>query len=275
MAFRLLSQQMRIAPLIPLLFVVCLGLAACGAPDEREIAAVAVETATPTTPSTATATPTSTATATATPLPTETPTPTPVAFPPEFVPAQVVQVLDGNTIEVTIDGAVHQVRYLLVDITGITDQAGERNRSLVEGVLVHLEKDVSESDRDGRLLRYVYLPDGRMVNRILLEEGFGQVAGVLSNTKHEADLRMAQADAMLGKQGLWGAQRATANRHTVLRAGPGSNHPSLGTVAFGDQVEIVAKTANGAWYQVASGGWIAHNEVDNAPLVLPVVEAAE
>jgi endonuclease YncB( thermonuclease family) len=211
-------------------------------------------------------------------VPTETPTPTPVPFPPDFVPAQVVEILDGNTIEVLIDGANREVRYLLVDVSqaGETDaaQASERNRLLVEGQILHLEKDVSEADRNGRLLRYVYLPDGRMVNRILIEEGYAQVTAIAPDTKHEADLRMAQADAMLAGAGLWGAQRATANRSAALRAGPGPNYESVGSVAQGDHVEIVGRTANGAWYQLVDGTWIARFQVDNAPLVLPVVDGS-
>jgi micrococcal nuclease len=260
-----------------LLLVIVLGLTACGStlPASVEIAAA---TNTAIVPPTATPSPTPlpTATSTPTPTPTETPTPTPFPFPPDFDPATVLEVHEGNWIEVEIDGERAEVRYLLTQTEPLDQVTGEdgllRNRELVEGQFVHLERDASNRDREGRLLRYVYLPDGRMVNEILLREGYAQVPNAGQDTRYESELRMAQADAMLAGRGMWGGQRARTNRNAVLRIGPGPEYENAGTLPAGEPVEVIAKTANGAWYQLADGRWIARFQVDNAPLTLPVQE---
>lgn len=97
------------------------------------------------------------------------------------VPVEVVAVVDGDTLDVRIGGATQRVRLILVDtpeVFGGTECFGPEasaytKRTLPVGTLVSLEKDVSETDRFGRLLRYVYLGDGRMFNEILVAEGEG------------------------------------------------------------------------------------------------------
>jgi endonuclease YncB( thermonuclease family) len=261
------------------LVLIGFALTACGStrPASVEVA-VATDAATvaPTATPSPTPMPTETPTPTVTPLPTETPTPTPFPFPPDFDPATVVQVHEGNRIEVDLDGERVEVRYLLTQTEPLDQVTGKdallRNRELVEGQLLHLERDVSDRDREGRLLRYVYLPDGRRVNEILIRDGYAQVPNAGADTRYESELRMAQADAMLAGKGMWGGQRARTNRNAILRTGPGSEYESVGTLPAGEPVEVIAKTANGAWYQLADGRWIARFQVDNAPLTLPVQE---
>lgn len=276
MATRHYSNLMRMISLA-LLLLFALAFSACASPPPVSVE-VAAATGTATVASTATPSPTPlpTETPTSTPLPTETPTPTPFPFPPDFDPATVIAVHEGNRIEVEIDGERAEVRYLLTQTEPLEQIAGQdallRNGELVEGQTLHLERDASDRDREGRLLRYVYLPDGRMVNEILIREGYAQVPNAGADTRHESQLRMAQADAMLSGRGMWGGQRAKTNRNAVLRAGPGPEYESAGTLPAGEPVEIVAKTVNGAWYQLADGRWIARFQVDNAPLTLPVQE---
>lgn len=63
-----------------------------------------------------------------------------------------------------------------------------------------------------------------------------------------------------------------ANRSANLRAGPGVNYPVVGGVRIGEKLAPVAKLANGSWYLLANGAWIAAFLVDNAP-PLPNVES--
>ena len=75
--------------------------------------------------------------------------------------------IDGDTIEVDMNGSQYTVRYIGMDtpetvhptrgVEPYGHEASKRNRELVEGKTVYLEKDISETDRYGRLLRYVYL----------------------------------------------------------------------------------------------------------------------
>ena len=103
-----------------------------------------------------TPTATSTPPPTLTPLPTNTPTPTNQT-------ALVTNVVDGDTIDVSINGTEFRVRYIGMDTPEIGEpcyqQATAYNSQLVLGKTVILERDVSETDRFGRLLRYVYVDD--------------------------------------------------------------------------------------------------------------------
>ncbi len=91
-------------------------------------------------------------------------------------PAEVARVIDGDTIEVRIDGRTETVRYYGIDTPergdDCYDEATERNESLVaEAVL--LMPDARERDRYERLLRYVFDEDGQSVEARLIAEGLG------------------------------------------------------------------------------------------------------
>ena len=84
------------------------------------------------------------------------------------------------------------------------DEATERNRALVEGRVVALETDVSDRDRFGRLLRYVYV-DGVMVNELLVLEGFATVSTFPPDVKYQERFLAAQTAAREAAAGLWSA----------------------------------------------------------------------
>src|SRR3990172_11152403 len=83
--------------------------------------------------------------------------------------SQVLRVIDGDTIEVSLNGRSYTVRYIGIDTPETVDpnrpvqpfgpEASLKNKELVSGKTVRLEKDVSETDRYGRLLRFVYVGD--------------------------------------------------------------------------------------------------------------------
>jgi endonuclease YncB( thermonuclease family) len=91
--------------------------------------------------------------------------------------AVVTSVTDGDTIEVQINGVGYRVRYVGVN-TPERDEACYRdardfNASLVQGRTVTLTRDVANTDRYGRLLRYVYA-DGVFVNEQLILNGYAE-----------------------------------------------------------------------------------------------------
>jgi hypothetical protein len=174
-------------------------------------------------------------------------------------------------------------------------EATAKNRELVGGKSVYLEKDVSETDRYGRLLRYVYLADGTLVNRELVRLGYAQIATYPPDVKYEAQIRAAQREAMDAGRGLWAntssptaTPRATSrptatptprpvsgptvNSDANLRAGPGTNFAIAGRAASGDPLEIVGRNGAGDWYQLGNGAWIAAFLVTNAPSSVPVAQ---
>lgn len=149
------------------------------------------------------------ATGGATPLP----SPNPPSFPAGTVEATVIRVVDGDTIEVELGGQIYKVRYIGIDTPETVDpeqpvqcfgrEAAERNRQLVAGRTVGLEKDVSETDRYGRLLRYVWV-DGRMVNAALVEEGYAMASTYPPDVKYASLFASLQAEAREAGRGLWG-----------------------------------------------------------------------
>lgn len=142
-----------------------------------------------------------------TPSPIITPTPT-----PSLVEAQVARVIDGDTIEVLIDGTSYRVRYIGIDtpemndsradVRALAEEATLANEMLVGRQVVLLEKDVSETDRYGRLLRYVYV-DGVFVNAELVASGYAQVATYPPDVKYQGLFLELQRQAQEDGLGLW------------------------------------------------------------------------
>ena len=146
------------------------------------------------------------------------PTPTPYVR-PGLTPATVTRVTDGDTIRVEIDGQEYRVRYIGIDTPETVDprrpvgcfgkEASERNRQLVEGQTVGLEKDVSETDSFDRLLRYVWVGD-LMVNATLVEEGYALASTYPPDVRYSDQFAALQAQAREASQGLWGPVCAAA-----------------------------------------------------------------
>jgi micrococcal nuclease len=119
---------------------------------------------------------------------------------------RVTRVIDGDTIEIT--GGI-RVRYIGIDTPEAYPQpehygleATARNRELVEGKLVELEKDVTNTDRYGRLLRYVYV-DGFFVNAELVREGYARAYPHPPDTKFEALFCRLEEQAKEEGRGIW------------------------------------------------------------------------
>lgn len=102
--------------------------------------------------------------------------------------ARVARAIDGDSIEVNINGKRYGVRYIGIDSPdggGICYQeAKQANARLVAGRTVALVRDVSDADRYDRLLRYVYV-DSTFVNAALVRDGFAE------NSVWEPDTRFA------------------------------------------------------------------------------------
>jgi endonuclease YncB( thermonuclease family) len=91
--------------------------------------------------------------------------------------ARVTEVIDGDTIEVLLDGQRLRLRYFGVDTPERGDkcyrEALDRNQALLAETVLLLA-DGRDTDRFGRLLRYVFLSDGTSVDATLVAEGFGR-----------------------------------------------------------------------------------------------------
>jgi endonuclease YncB( thermonuclease family) len=136
------------------------------------------------------------------------------AGPPEgSQAATVTNIVDGDTIDVAINGQTYRVRYILVNTPErgqpLYAEATEANRKLVGGKTVYLVKDVNETDRYGRLLRYLYLTDGTFVNAELVCQGFAQLATFPPDVAKEAEIRAARQEAVNAGRGLWADEAQT------------------------------------------------------------------
>ena len=124
----------------------------------------------------------------------------------------VVSVVDGDTIDVQLDGRTVRVRYLGIHtpetkhpekgVEPFGPEAEAANRRLVEGKTVRLELDVQPRDRYQRLLAYVYVGD-LMVNAELVHQGYAQVATFPPNVRYQDRFRALQQEAREAHQGLW------------------------------------------------------------------------
>jgi micrococcal nuclease len=120
--------------------------------------------------------------------------------------AKVTRVIDGDTV-VLSDGT--KLRYIGIDSPEthahecFASEAKKKNEELVLGKEIILKKDVSETDRYKRLLRYVYLPDGTFVNKRLVEEGYAYASSYPPDITFQEDLQNAQNQARHKKKGLW------------------------------------------------------------------------
>ena len=142
------------------------------------------------------------------------PTPSPEIVLPEIEPdparlerAEVLDIIDGDTIDVRIAGREERVRYYGIDTPERGDDcygdATDRNEALA-GETVLLLPDARERDRFGRLLRYVFDEQGRSIDALLIAEG-------LAHAWREDG---AYRDALIGLEGevsaagvgcLWGS----------------------------------------------------------------------
>jgi micrococcal nuclease len=133
--------------------------------------------------------------------------------PSEGVFAEVVRVVDGDTIDVLLDGEKVRVRYVGIDTPEpyseakpecYSKEASDANRRLVEGKTVELVSDVEDKDQYDRLLRYVYA-DEVFVNKELVRDGFATTLPIRPNTAHASEFRSLELEAKEKDLGLWGA----------------------------------------------------------------------
>jgi micrococcal nuclease len=125
----------------------------------------------------------------------------------------VDRVIDGDTIEVRIGQQLYKVRYIGIDTPETVDprrpvgyfgeQASAKNKELVLYKTVYLERDVSDTDKYGRLLRYVYLSDKTMVNLELVRLGYAKASTYPPDVKFSMLFADAEREARNNGRGLW------------------------------------------------------------------------
>lgn len=127
----------------------------------------------------------------------------------------VVRVIDGDTIVVREEGKEVKVRLIGVDTPESVDtrtkvqcfgkEAAAFTTKLLSGEQVRLEPDATQTDTDiyGRLLRYVYIADGQLVNDRLIREGYAHEYTYKIPYQKQVQFREAQKEAREQRRGLW------------------------------------------------------------------------
>lgn len=146
-----------------------------------------------------------------------------------FEEATVVRVIDGDTIHVEINGKKKKVRLILVDtpetkhprkpVEYYGKEASAYTTHELDGKTIYLEKDVSDTDRYGRLLRYIWLdiPEGKDLekdlrekcfNAKLLLQGYANLYTFPPDVKYVDYFRFFEKSAREAGLGLWNAEAA-------------------------------------------------------------------
>jgi micrococcal nuclease len=131
-----------------------------------------------------------------------------------FGRAQVLRVVDGDTIAVRLDGRTERVRYIGIDtpesvkpntpVQCYAEKASHYNASLVDGRAVTLRLDAEQRDRYGRLLAYVYTARA-FVNRVLVARGYARTLTIPPNVAHADEFARLARRARQDDVGLWRA----------------------------------------------------------------------
>ncbi|HSX32719.1 MAG TPA: thermonuclease family protein [Candidatus Saccharimonadales bacterium] len=126
--------------------------------------------------------------------------------------------VDGDTIAVNMNGQEQTVRFIGVDTPethkpntpvqcyGELAAAYTKNQISAQGGKVRLQADPESDNRDvyGRLVRYVYLPSGQLLDELLIQNGYGFAYTYYPFTKSNAFVS-DQAGAQNTQKGLWTA----------------------------------------------------------------------
>lgn len=141
--------------------------------------------------------------------------------PPAPTPTQqtglyrVIKVVDGDTVDVDIDGTVERLRLIGIDTPETVDprkpvqcfgkEASDHAKALLTDLDVRLEADPSQRERDkyGRLLRYVILPNGTNFNLSMIADGYAREYTYDDPYSYQADFKASEQTARSKNRGLW------------------------------------------------------------------------
>ncbi len=151
----------------------------------------------------------------------------PAAASAKTYPAKVVRVVDGDTIEVSFSGEKHMVRLIGMDTPESVynkrtkKQAKESDMSQKEivalgkaakrfvqsrvktGDIIRIEYGTLSKDKYGRLLCYVFLENGAMLNKVIIKNGYAVPLTIPPNVKYKNEFLAAYRYARKNSKGLW------------------------------------------------------------------------
>ncbi len=175
--------------------------------------------------------------------------------------AKVLEVVDGDTIKVSINGSTYSVRYIGIDtpetkhpskpVEHFGPEASAYNKKLVGGKTVRVVKDVSNTDKYNRLLRYIYVGD-LFVNAKLVKEGYAHASSYPPDVKYADKFRELERWAKENNKGLW-AEKPAAKAEKKPDSGCEAGYspcvpkypPDLNCADIGQKVEVTGSDPHG------------------------------
>lgn len=136
-----------------------------------------------------------------------------------FARVKIVKVVDGDTVDIDINGRTERVRLIGVNTPETKhptkpiecfgpEASAYMSQLLPKGTAVRIERDVEARDRYGRMLLYLYLGSNNLfINLDLVARGYGTPMSIEPNTFHRNDFVRAAAQAEAANVGLWKACR--------------------------------------------------------------------
>lgn len=142
---------------------------------------------------------------------------------------RVTRVTDGDTIHIDMNGNDETIRLLGINTPETVDprrpvecfgkEASDYMHDLLKGAIVKLEYDPSQSYRDAydRILAYVYLEDGQMVNRKMIADGYAYEYTYMIPYKYQKEFRDLQRLAQASHRGLWSESTCNGSKNIVTQ----------------------------------------------------------
>jgi micrococcal nuclease len=140
--------------------------------------------------------------------------------------------VDGDTIDVNMNGSVETIRFIGVDtpethkpntpVQCYGPEAAAHTKAVISKFgKVRLQADPLDTNRDryGRLLRYVYLPDGTLLDEQIIQQGYG-FAYLSFPFSKKAQFAADQTAAQTVNIGLWSACQPTLNQYGGYTSNP-------------------------------------------------------
>lgn len=131
------------------------------------------------------------------------------------VDAELICVIDGDTLLVSVNGEEKKVRLIGIDTPESVNPDESKNTAegkiasdylkdfLSETSMIQLIYDAEPQDKYGRELCYVYV-DGIMLQEILLEHGYARIMTILPNVSYSRKFEEIQKNAQNNNVGFWG-----------------------------------------------------------------------
>lgn len=183
---------------------------------------------------------------------------TPTIQPKQRTLYDVVKVIDGDTIDVSIDGNTQRIRLIGVDTPETVDprkpvqcfgqEASAKMHKLLDGAKVSLETDQSQGDKDkyDRLLRYVFTEDNINVAHELILSGFAYEYTYNAPYKYQKEFKEAQQFAEKNTLGLWAPDACVTPTQEIIYIPP-ANTPAPQAPVYTDQTTSNTQTSSSSF----------------------------